>query len=421
MGVTNDWGQKAFNRAGSAIFEVYDPVLLAYRRMGRVTGLGYAPVTSKIQQRAPIKGMSRVTQERTTSMEGNLSFTFAEQMAPGVAQLLFGDPSVDQAETAATVTSDIQIKTLYNTDVQRLTNPLGLVPNVDLGTVTSAPAASSTGGTWTAAEQFFWVSAIYGDASAIDPTTSTAAYLAAMDIDFTQGAISVSASVVTSSGDKVTVATIAKSPTAPVPDHWLIWHSVTDDISTAKLQEVLAGSASTSSLLDGPLTTTGYNAGVGIGVQDILAYSTGTATHVKMTSGTDFTYSAANGTIKRVAAGGLVHGEDVRLTVWNYNPDIVQTDVGSPVGNQDTRQVRVTSFEGEVDKVSADNLLAEGERFIFYRVNFSGTTPSYSYTEDDFHEGASVEVNCQYDGSQDKIGIHEGHSRKFANFVQNYA
>ncbi len=418
-GVTNDYGQKAFNRAGSCIFEVYDPVLTGYRYMGKVTGLSYTPESTKIQQRASVSGMSRVTQERTTAIEGMLSFTFGEQMTPSVAQLLFGDPSVDQSETATTVVGDKQAMTLYNTDPQFVANEYGLVPNVDAGTVSAGTPVASGSGTWSSAPQYFWVSAIYGDASAITTSTSTSDYAAALDIDFTEAAVMSASVTVTPSGiEAITLGTIAT--TGPTPDYWIVWTSTSDTIAGSTIVAVLAGSASTTALMADAGSGATYEAAIGIGVQDISAYSTGTATYNKMTVTTDFLYDSANGNLKRVSDGGLDHGEDVRVSTWTYDSDIVTTSIGAPISNQDTRQVRVTSFEGEIDKLSTDPLIAEGERFIFYRVNFSGTQPNYSYTEADFHEGAGVEVNCQYDSTQSKIAVHQGWSRKFASFVQNF-
>ena len=440
MGVTNDFGQKAFNRQGSAIVEVYDSSLTAYRYMGRVTGVSYTPETSKIQQRAPVHGISRITQERTTAIEGMLSFSLMEQMAPDVAQLLFGDPSIDQTLTAAAVASDKQVKTLYNTDVQFATNEHGLVNGSNLGTVSAGtPVAAGSGAL--AGAYYFWVSAVYGDTTGLvagggatlwsgTPTGNDG-----IDIKFAEGAVMSSSVTVTASGEAtIEVGTLAT--TGPTPDNWVVWVNTSDAIAGAELFAMVAGSVATTGPVAWVPDTSGnnvaYEAGVGIGVQSIAAYSTGTPTYDKHVSGTDFTYDSTQGTIKRIAAGDINHGEDVRVTTWNFNPEYITTGIGAPVSNQDTRQVRVTSFEGEVDKTATDPLetpdftmteprLAEGERFVFYRVNFSGTQPNYSYTEEDFHDGANVEVNCQYDGTQAKIGDHQGWSRKFANFVQNYA
>ena len=419
MGVTNDFGQKAFNKAGDALMEVYDSVLAAYRRPCRVRNVAYQPSSEKIQQRAPVKGIQLVRQERTTAIGGALTVTMAEQMAPEVSNLLFGDSSIDQTLTAADVYNDIIARTLYGTEVQFLTNEYGLVPDVDLGTVSAV--ATGTGSAALPA-LYFWVSAVWEKTggTALTTTAGTTAWSAAIDIDRVEGAVMGTSSAVVAGFAGVTVATIAT--TGVTPDYWYVWGNTSDTIVGASLWAVVAGTSATTALMTTPVASTDviYAAGVGIGVQTIASYSTGTAAYTKRVSGTDFTYNSANGTIKRIAGGAINHGVDVRITTWNYNPDVVQTKIGAPVSSQDNRQVRITCFESEVDKLSTDPLIAEGERFIFYRVNFNGTTPTYSYTENDFHDGATVELSCQLDDSQNAIGVHQGWSRKFANFVQNY-
>ncbi|KKL97811.1 hypothetical protein LCGC14_1830690 [marine sediment metagenome] len=419
MGVTNDFGQKAFNRQGSAVFEVWDAILSSYRYLGRTAGVGYMPETSKIQQRAPIKGISRITQERTTAVEGMLSFTLMEQMAPDVAQLLFGDPSIDQTLTAGDIVGDKQIKTLYNTDVQFLTNEYGLVPNVTTTVTIGTPSAA--GGGALAGSFFFWVIPVYGTTANIATNNGAAGWSTELDINYTGEGVASGTHVVSGTTASFTIADL--TTTGPTPDSWAVFFNTSDDIVTSTLLAKVAGGASTTGAMTPPeiTTPTVYAAPIGLGVETIASYSTGTAVFTKTTSGTDFTYDSVEGTLARIAGGGIAHGVDVRVTAWNWNPEYVTTKIGAPVSNQDVRQIRVTSFEGETDKLSTDQLLAEGERFIFYRVNFSGTTPNYTYTEEDFHDGANIEVTCQYDSTQANIGEHQGWSKKFANFVQNYA
>lgn len=437
---TNMFIQKGFNKLGGAKFEIFDTLLAAYSEPTAILNFGFTPETENVMQEAHIQNVRLETDRRLVKTGGMMRFTMREQMTPEVAHYAFGDPAIAQVLTAQTVVGDVVTRTLYNTDVQFMTNEYGLINNVDLALPTYTPTvnAAAAGSGWVVGDAFVFLLACWGSA-ANTSAAGAAGWTDIVDDEFTVGAISASQTLtIANITDDIEIAIDDYSPggtvDGPTPDFWALFVSddtngdtivgselVTSTVNHAGFGICVPGTTLDYDVLVATSTTT-YVAAIGILVQTIDAgtYAAGAPTYTKLVADTDYTYNSVVGTLKRIAGGGISHGEKVRVTYWAFEPYRVATAGGSVASDKNIKKCRVTAFESEVDPVTGDPQSAEGERWIFFRVNMKGTQPDYNYDENAFTDGANIELTTLYDQSENKIFEHQSWSMKHRNWVQVY-
>lgn len=436
-GITNDPINKAFQPFGSGILEVWDAATSTWVRFGAVRN--WTPSTNQEtrMQDFPVGGEYRNYQNRTVRRGLSFGCTLVEQGNPDAMHLLIGTPGQALTLTAKTVTSDSIQMPLYGTDLQFLTNTHGLpVTNTDylpVPTIHSIAAAGSAGSGWSGSAMYFWILPLWGDPT--DLVAGTANLFANnVDVDFVVGPPSASATVTPTTNQSVTIEIDAY--TGPAPDYYICVVAPSNSITAGFLQPDTAatgtpaelylltdGAADVFTIDDYSATNATYAAPVGIGVQSITNYdyNAGTATLTKLTSGTDYTYNATNGTIARVDGGAIVDGQRVKITSWYVAPAKLTESYGASGSvHLSTVKMRCTRIDEELDPVTGQPALGEGEVWTVYRANMRASNPQFSYTEQDFADGASITVECLYDETQNKIASVDLWSQKHRNYVTTH-
>lgn len=432
-GVTNNFGQKGFNRQGMSNLEIWDTNLSAWIRGGRVLGTSYMPESDKITQEHAVKGRLKETQERTIRESGMLTVTLMEQMSPMFTQLVFGHPDLGQTKVTASGRTERNVRTLYSDEEQFVSNEYGIVADTN----TPAPVISSAvvtsgalGLNWsTGSGNWLFVVPIWGT---LPDTSAGTEY--GDNIDTENGF----AAGTPSAGEQVTIVVATDDVainmagfTGPhAPDFYVVFHNTTNTLVGATFipkagyspAAYVAGSLSTTTItVFDPTGSAPYSAGQGVQFNIITNYGLSTQALTALVIDTDITWNPKTGSFKRIQAGTTaLTGVEVLAIVWNLVPAEIKTPVGASSEQQNYKKLRLISIGSEVDPINTTMTQAEGEIFIFHRANLAGVTPEYSYSEDDFDDGAELSVKVLYDDGEGEIGEHFARSNKFENWVQQY-
>lgn len=426
-GMTNTFGQKAFNKPGAARFEVYDDYTASWIYFGRTSGQTFRPNFETIKQSASVDGVMQDYQERVTKQTGDLGITFAEFLDPKVLQFTLGDRGAAQTKTASDVYSSRYNLWLYGTEEQFVGNKFAIANYANLGSPTCTVTPAGGGGSFgsgSARNYYFWAQAVWGTVptgyDGFDQTTTAGhdvSFVASAPSDAIAGTAGYQGKSVAATGSTTMNVTLVAPTGVPTPDGYIVWASLTNDITTANL--VGYGSSTSIVCLDPhPSGSDTYAASTGAAFLKVSTYAS-SPTYVLLSQSTDVTWDSTRGTVKRVSTGTLDSGQNIVAIVWNIWPAKINTKIASASDTQDYRKVRLVFLEEEVDSTDTP-VLAEGGILTFDRVNVAALAPNIGFNETDFPDGWDVTATCLYDTTTGEVGTVDSYSAKFTNWAQNY-
>jgi len=185
------------------------------------------------------------------------------------------------------------------------------------------------------------------------------------------------------------------APVAGAPDHYVIWGSTVNDVNTSfKWGET----ANLNIILSVDYGAEAYTA-TDVNVTTVQNY----AEVVTYTAGVDYTIDMNHGTIYRIVGGGIVEHQSVVVTYHFRQADNVTMNLGP--GNQEPvyAQIRLHQLSGDTD--DSDNAIETGLVVDLWRVDLNSDSVDWPYTEDEFFEGASIELECAASLTYNTFGL----------------
>ena len=354
---------------------------------------------SQIQQRRRYKGVNRITNERLDEQNGELSFDFLEAMDPPPFKYLF-DPAGTPVKDAQSVEIYKDSFKLYETTLHELSHPHGLLTSLPVPEGTPF-ATTAVGGAFAAGNYSF---AIVAWATADESDLANASYPALGDGDCVQDNLAVLLN------DRVLLDW--DPPTGFTPDHYSVYLQLAAAWNPANLGTKVAevGGQSTSTIVNSEASIGGdATFGAAAPAVFVLRKFDDSADFVV---NVDYTLDVTNGTVKRIAGGGIPEGETVVAEFRATNPARVTTNIGA--GKAIPTYVEIMLMQLDVQE---GGTVEEGVEFYFHRVNPQSGPFEVPFTDSEFDTAMPVTMNLHFDDSQGRIGCMVQKSPMFDNFT----